>query len=125
MKQCQNKECNSYIEDNDLFCRVCGLPQKPAKKGLGLFKRKAEQTAQVRGVEANEFEDFRLASPVRYQQPQQSQKSEVMDKLEKLEEQLNVMLKNNTWLLLNVENWLNGYRQKEEKVDEEDIEKNI
>src|SRR3990167_159051 len=127
MKQCVNKECNSYIDDNDPWCKVCGTqqPEQQKKRGWGLIKKKPESIVQVKAINPNEFEDFRLAKPISFPQPsRQEQKSEVMQKLEQLEQQLAISLKNHNWLLMNVDNWLQGYKQKQEEEDSGDEEEN-
>jgi hypothetical protein len=118
-KQCQNEECKAFIEDNDPFCKICGVrqPEPKKKKAFNFMKRKDEQPI-IQGSIASpsQFEDFRLARPMALQQPK---KDETQERLVSIENKLNVMLKNHEWLLMSVDAWLQGYRQKEEEQEEE------
>lgn len=118
-KQCVNSECSAFLDDKDLFCKICGVNQpEPVKKGF--FGRKKEvKTAQGNVAEPQNFEDFRLSSAAIMQQAQQPKRDDTLERLEKIEEKLDVMLGNHNWLLVSIDKWLQGYKQKQEQEDTE------
>lgn len=121
-KQCTNTECNSFLDDNDAFCKLCGLEQKkPSKKGFGLFKKKPEQLVQANEIDPRLIEDLSTARPMIYQKkPDENAK-----RLIEIENKLDIMLKNHNWLLMSVDSWLQGYKPKPKEEDDEDSEKDI
>lgn len=122
-KQCVNNECNAFIDNEDRHCRICGFeqPNKPTKKGFSFLKKKEQQAIPVRLDQSENLEDFRLTPEYRKMQQLApvAKKDNNAESLTRIEEKLDVILKNHGWLVANVDAWLQGYRQREGKEEEE------
>ena len=121
-KQCVNNECNIFLEDNDTFCKMCGTPQPPIispKKGFNLFKKKEDKIVKASIIRPEELQDFRLAVPQHFDRPKAEEKENpVLKSLERIEEKLDSMIENHTWMLICLDNFLQGYKKKSEKPEE-------
>ncbi len=117
-------ECGQELRENDGFCTRCGTkqeePEKPKKKerGWNLLKKREEKTIPGRMVESDELEDFRA-----YQKPVQKKEPDkielLVDAVIRVEQKLDGLLSNNKWLLMNIENFVQGFKQPPEKEAQE------
>ena len=125
-KQCINAECNAFLEDVDGWCGRCGTHQplqiSSPKKQFSLFKKKEQKIIPVKNISPGELEDFRMSPEMKMIQKQKEKENDYSERLESIENKLDIILKNNNWLLINVDAWLQGYKKAVEQ--EEDTESN-
>ena len=123
-KQCVNPECGAFLDDKDIFCKICSQKQPEIKKRF-FGRKKPDNIIPGKLAMAEDYEDFRLTPQAKaLQQKESERKDDHIERLERIEEKINVMLKNHNWLLVSIDNWLQGYRQKEQEQQEEDTESN-
>ncbi|KKN60195.1 hypothetical protein LCGC14_0534860 [marine sediment metagenome] len=117
-------ECGQELEQNDGFCTRCGTkqeePEKPKKKkrGWNLLKKKEEKIIPSRMVEGNEMEDFKLY-PRTPQKREPDRQELIVDALIRVEQKIDGLLSNQKWLLMNLENFVQGFKQQPEKEAQE------
>jgi hypothetical protein len=114
------KNCGALIPQSMKFCGECGakaeIKIEVVKKGF--FGRRKTETAVAEVVHPGELPDIKQLLP-QMQNPQN--KSPIVEALERIEKKLDSLISNNNWLLMNVDNWVQGYKQ---NAEESEIEKN-